>query len=136
MKLVALMLASTLSLANYQPTWTFERQGLAAVLTEPDIAEVPLRLACGERGFLEIRILAGAKSEVTLVGPTKIALTIRGDTSSDGRVVSQVYFRSMTVEFLRQEGDVEVAGSKPYRLHLNGARRVLETLESSCLAVS
>ena len=42
----------------------------------------------------------------------------------------------MTAEFLREEGEVQVLAERSYRLHLNGARRVLQTLESSCLAVS
>jgi hypothetical protein len=136
MKLVTLVVASTVSLVSHQPNWSYEDKGRAAVLTEPELTEAPLRLACGERDFLEIRILAGPRSEVTLVGPSKIALTIRGSSSSDGRVVSQVYFRSLTAEFLRDGGDVEVIGATRYRLHLDGARQVLQTLESSCLAVS
>jgi hypothetical protein len=41
----------------------------------------------------------------------------------------------LTAEFLREEGEVDVTGERS-RLHLNGARRVLQTLESSCMAVS
>ena len=136
MKVVALALISVLSAASHQPSWTFEHQGLAAFLTAPDMADPPLRLACSNRGFLEISILSGPTSEVTLVGSNKIALTIRGDANPEGRIVTQIYFRSITAEFLRDEGDVEVTGGKPYRLQLGGTRRVLETLESSCMAQS
>jgi hypothetical protein len=96
----------------------------------------PLRLACSDRGYLEIDILSGPSPEVTLTGPSKFLLTIRGELSPAGRITSRVHFRSLTAEFLREEGDVEVLGERSYRLHLNGARRVLQTLESSCMAVS
>jgi len=58
------------------------------------------------------------------------------ELSPEGRITSNVFFKSLTVEFLRQEGEIEVLGGRPYKLHLDGARRVLETLESSCLAVA
>ena len=136
MKFVALLLTSAVSLANYEPTWTFERQNLSASLQEPDLQMSPLRLACSDRGYLEIEILSGPSPEVTLTGPSKFLLTIRGELSPAGRITSKVHFRSLTAEFLREEGDVEVIGERSYRLHLNGARRVLQTLESSCMAVS
>lgn len=88
------------------------------------------------RGYLEIEILSGSNAEVPLIGPSKFILTIRGDLSPAGSITSLVHFRSLTDEFLREEGDVEVVGERAYRLHLNGARRVLQTLESSCMAVS
>jgi hypothetical protein len=136
MKLVFLMLMSAVSLANYEPTWTFERQNLSASLQEPEMQMSPLRLACSDRGYLEIEILSGPSPEVTLTGPSKFLLTIRGELSPGGRITSKVHFRSLTAEFLREEGDVDVIGERSYRLHLNGARSVLKTLESSCLAVS
>jgi hypothetical protein len=136
MKLVALLLTSAVSLVNYEPTWTFERQNLSALLQEPDLQMSPLRLACSDRGYLEIEILSGPSPEVTLTGPSKFLLTIRGELSPIGRITSRVHFRSLTAEFLREEGDVDVVGERSYRLHLNGARNVLQTLESSCLAVS
>jgi hypothetical protein len=136
MKLVALLLTSAVSLVNYEPTWTFERQNLSALLQEPDLQMSPLRLACSDRGYLEIEILSGPSPEVTLTGPSKFLLTIRGELSPSGRITSKVHFRSLTAEFLREEGDVDVVGERSYRLHLSGARNVLQTLESSCLAVS
>ena len=136
MKLIALLLTSAVSLANYEPTWTFERQNLSASLQEPELQMSPLRLACSDRGYLEIEILSGPSPEVTLTGPSKFLLTIRGELSSSGRITSKVHFKSLTAEFLREEGNVEVIGKRSYRLHLNGARSVLQTLESSCLAVS
>jgi hypothetical protein len=135
MKLVSLFLISAVSLGNYEPTWTFERQNLSASLQEPDLEMSPLRLACSQRGYLEIEILSDLNAEVTLIGPSKFILTIRGDLSPAGRITSLVHFRSLTAEFLREEGDVEVVGERAYRLHLNGARRVPQTLESSCMAV-
>jgi len=136
MKVVSLLLMSAVSLANYEPTWTFERQNLSASLQEPELQMSPLRLACSDRGYLEIDILSGPSPDVTLTGPSKFLLTIRGELSTAGRITSRVHFRSLTAEFLREEGDVEVLGERSYRLHLNGARRVLQTLESSCMAVS
>jgi hypothetical protein len=136
MKLVALLLTSAVSLVNYEPTWTFERQNLSALLQEPDLQMSPLRLACSDRGYLEIEILSGPSPEVTLTGPSKFLLTIRGELSPSGRITSKVHFRSLTAEFLREEGDVDVIGERSYRMHLSGARNVLQTLESSCLAVS
>ena len=136
MKLIALLLTSAVSLANYEPTWTFERQNLSASLQEPELQMSPLRLACSDRGYLEIEILSGPSPEVTLTGPSKFLLTIRGELSSSGRITSKVHFKSLTAEFLREGGDVDVTGERSYRLHLNGARSVLQTLESSCLAVS
>ena len=136
MKFVALLLTSAVSLASYEPTWTFERQNLSASLQEPDLQMSPLRLACSDRGYLEIEILSGPSPEVTLTGPSKFLLTIRGELSPSGRLTSTVHFKSLTAEFLREEGDVDVIGERHYRLHLNGARRVLQTLESSCTAVS
>ena len=136
MKVVSLLLMSAVSLAHNEPTWTFERQNLSASLQEPELQISPLRLTCSDRGYLEIDILSGPSPEVTLTGPSKFLLTIRGELSSAGRLTSRVHFRSLTAEFLREEGDVEVLGERSYRLHLNGARRVLQTLESSCMAVS
>jgi len=138
MKLVSLFLISAISLGNYEPTWRFERQNLSASLQEPDLEMSRLRLACSRRGYLEIEILSGSNAEVPLIGPSKFILTIRGDLSPAGSITSLVHFRSLTDEFLREEeeGDVEVVGERAYRLHLNGARRVLQTLESSCMAVS
>jgi hypothetical protein len=141
MKLIPLLLIATLSgsnsaLSDPAPTWTFESNGLTATLLDPEIQESPLRLSCAQRGYLEINILSGPSAAVRLVGPSKIALTIRGELSPEGHITSDVYFKSLAVEFLRQEGEVEVFGSRSYWLHLNGVRRVLETLESSCLAVS
>ena len=136
MKLVALLLTSAVSLVNFEPTWTFEQQNLSASLQEPELQMSPLRLACSDRGYLEIDILSGPSPEVTLTGPSKFLLTIRGELGPNGRIISRVPFRSMTAEFLREEGEVEVLAERSYRLHLNGARRVLQTLESSCLAVS
>ena len=136
MKLVALLLTSVVSLANYEPTWTFERQNLSASLQEPELQMSPLRLACSDRGYLEIEILSGPSPEVTLTGSSKFLLTIRGELSPSGRITSKVHFRSLTAEFLREEGNVDVIGERSYRLHLNGARSVLQTLESSCMAVS
>ena len=136
MKLVSLLLVSAVSLANLEPTWTFEQQNLSASLQEPDLQMSPLRLACSERGYLEIDILSGPSPEVRLAGPSKFILTIRGELSASGRLTSRVPFRSLTAEFLREEGDVDVIGERSYRLHLDGARRVLQTLESSCMAVS
>ena len=136
MKVVALLLMSAVSLAHYEPTWTFERQNLSASLQEPELQMSPLRLTCSDRGYLEIDILSGPSPEVTLTGPSKFLLTIRGELSPAGRITSRVHFRSLTAEFLREEGDVEVLGERSYRLHLSGARRVLQTLESSCMAVS
>ena len=136
MKFVSVLLMSAVSLASYGPTWTFEQQNLSASLQEPELQMSPLRLACSERGYLEIDILSGPSPEVTLTGPSKFLLTIRGELSPAGRITSRVHFRSLTAEFLREEGDVEVLGERSYRLHLNGARRVLQTLESSCMAVS
>ena len=136
MKVVSLLLMSAVSLAHYEPTWTFERQNLSASLQEPELQMSPLRLTCSDRGYLEIDILSGPSPEVTLTGPSKFLLTIRGELSAAGRITSRVHFRSLTAEFLREEGDVEVLGERSYRLHLSGARRVLQTLESSCMAVS
>lgn len=136
MKLIPLLLISTVSMASHEPTWTFERHGRAAFLQEPDMQEPALRLACGRPGYLEIDIISGAKREVTLVGPTKIALTLRGEETAPGRITSNVYFKSITAEFFRDEGEIEVLGGHSYRLHLKGARGVLQTLESSCTAVS
>ena len=136
MKLVALLLTSAVSLVNLEPTWTFEQQNLSASLQEPELQMSPLRLACSDRGYLEIDILSGPSSEVTLTGPSKFLLTIRGELGPNGRIISRVPFKSMTAEFLREEGEVQVLAERSYRLHLNGARRVLQTLESSCLAVS
>jgi hypothetical protein len=136
MKVVSLLLMSAVSLANYEPTWTFERQNLSASLQEPELQMSPLRLACSDRGYLEIDILSGPSPEVTLTGPSKFLLTIRGELSPAGRITSRVPFKSLTAEFLREEGDVDVLGERSYRLHLNGARRVLQTLESSCTAMS
>ena len=136
MKLVALLLTSAVSLVNFEPTWTFEQQNLSASLQEPELQMSPLRLACSDRGYLEIDILSGPSPEVTLTGPSKFLLTIRGEFGPNGRIISRVPFRSMTAEFLREEGEVEVLAERSYRLHLNGARRVLQTLESSCLALS
>ena len=136
MRLIPFLLASVVSFTNAETNWTFERQGLTAILSDPGIDVSPLRLSCAQRGYLEISILAGSKAEVTLVGPSKISLTIRGELSAEGRITSNVFFKSLTVEFLRQEGEIEVLGGRPYKLHLDGARRVLETLESSCLAVA
>jgi len=136
MKVVSLLLMSVVSLVNYEPTWTFERQNLSASLQEPELQMSPLRLACSDRGYLEIDILSGPSPEVTLTGPSKFLLTIRGELSPSGRITSRVHFRSLTAEFLREEGEVEVIGERSYRLHLSGARRVLQTLESSCMAVS
>jgi hypothetical protein len=136
MKLIALLLTSAVSLANYEPTWTFERQNLSASLQEPELQMSPLRLACSDRGYLEIEILSGPSPQVTLTGPSKFLLTIRGELSPSGRITSKVHFKSLTAEFLREGGDVDVTGERSYRLHLNGARNVLRTLESSCLAVS
>ena len=136
MKLIALLLTSAVSLANYEPTWTFERQNLSASLQEPELQMSPLRLACSDRGYLEIEILSGPSPEVTLTGSSKFLLTIRGELSPSGRITSKVHFRSLTAEFLREEGNVDVIGERSYRLHLNGARSVLQTLESSCMAVS
>jgi hypothetical protein len=136
MKVVSLLLMSAVSLAHYEPTWTFEQQNLSASLQEPELQMSPLRLTCSDRGYLEIDILSGPSPEVTLTGPSKFLLTIRGELSPAGRLISRVHFRSLTAEFLREEGDVDVLGERSYRLHLNGARRVLQTLESSCMAVS
>ena len=136
MKLVALLLTSAVSLVNLEPTWTFEQQNLSASLQEPELQMSPLRLACSDRGYLEIDILSGPSPEVTLTGPSKFLLTIRGELNASGRIISRVPFRSLTAEFLREEGEVQVLAERSYRLHLNGARRVLQTLESSCLAVS
>lgn len=136
MKLVPLLLISTVSLSSYENNWTFDRQGLTAFLSSSAVGEAPLRLTCAQKGYLEINILSGSKPEVTLAAPSKPSLTIRGELSADGRITSNVYFKSLTVEFLREEGDVDVFGSRTYRLHLNGARRVLETLEGACTAVS
>jgi len=137
MKVIPFLLASSLSLANLGPNWTFERQGLSAILSDPAVDGSPLRLSCAQQqGYLEINILSGSKPEVTLVAPSKIRLTLRGELSPDGRITSNVYFKSLTVEFLREEGEVEVLGGRTYRLHLDGARRVIDTLESSCLAVT
>ena len=136
MKVVSLLLMSVVSLVNYEPTWTFERQNLSASLQEPELQMSPLRLACWDRRYLEIDILSGPSPEVTLTGPSKFLLTIRGELSPSGRITSRVHFRSLTAEFLREEGEVEVIGERSYRLHLSGARRVLQTLESSCMAVS
>ena len=136
MKLFSLVLLSTVSLSSLEPTWTFERHGQAAFLQEPDMHEPPLRLACGRPGYLEIDILSDSKEEVILVGPTKIALTLRGQQTAPGRITSSVYFKSITAEFFRDEGEVEVRGGKSYRIHLKGARNVLQSLESSCTAVS
>ena len=136
MKLVALLLTSAVSLVNLEPTWTFEQQNLSASLQEPELQMSPLRLACSDRGYLEIDILSGPSSEVTLTGPSKFLLTIRGELRANGRITSRVPFKSMTAEFLREEGEVQVLAERSYRLHLNGARRVLQTLENSCLAVS
>ena len=136
MKVVALLLASAVSLANLEPTWTFEQQNLSASLQEPELQMSPLRLACSDRGYLEIDILSGPSPEVTLTGPSKFLLTIRGELNASGRIISRVPFRSLTAEFLREEGEVQVLAERSYRLHLNGARSVLQRLESSCLAVS
>jgi hypothetical protein len=136
MKIVSLLLMSAVSLTHCEPTWTFERQNLSASLQEPELQMSPFRLTCSDRGYLEIDILSGPSPEVTLTGPAKFLLTIRGELSPAGRITSRVHFRSLTAEFLREEGDVEVLGERSYRLHLNGARRVLQTLESSCMAVS
>src|SRR3954453_6708158 len=104
MKLIALLLTSVVSLSNYEPTWTFERQNLSASLQEPDLQTSPLRLACSQRGYLEIEILSGSNAEVTLIGPSRFVLTIRGERSATGRITSLVPFRSLTAEFLREEG--------------------------------
>src|SRR5690348_15297458 len=127
MKLVSLLLMSAVSLVSHEPTWTFEPQNRSASLQEPELQMSPLRLACSERGFLEIEILSGPGPEVMLSGPSRFRLTIRGELSASGRLISRVPFRSLTAEFLREEGDVEVIGARSYRLHLNGARRVLQT---------
>src|SRR5258708_20380194 len=100
MKLVALLLMPAVPLANYEPTWTFERQDLSASLQEPDLQMSPLRLACSDRGYLEIDILSGPSPEVTLTGPSKFLLTIRGELSPNGRITSRVHFSSLTAEFL------------------------------------
>ena len=136
MKLIPLLVLSSVSMVSHEPTWTFERSGLAVSLVEPSMQDPPLRLACGRSGYLEIQILAGAKQEVTLVAPSKMALTIRGQQTAPDRITSNVYFKSITAEFLRDEGEIEVLGGHSYRLHLKGARGVLQTLESSCTAVS
>lgn len=137
MKLIPLLMLSSVSMVSHEPTWTFERSGLAASLVEPSMQEPPLRLACGRPGYLEIEILAGAKQqEVTLVASSKIALTLRGTQTAPDRITSNVYFKSITAEFFRDEGEIEVLGGHSYRLHLKGARRVLQTLESSCTAIS
>jgi hypothetical protein len=136
MRLIPFLLASAISFTSAETNWTFERQGLTAILSDPGIDVSPLRLSCAQRGYLEISILAGPKAEVTLVGPNKISLTIRGELTPEGRLTSNVFFRSLTVEFLRQEGEIEVLGGRAYKLHLDGARRVLQTLESSCMAVA
>jgi len=136
MKLFSLVLLSTVSLSSLEPTWTFERHGLSAFLQEPDMQETPVRLACGRLGYLEIDIVSGHKEEVTLIGANNVALTLRGDRTAPGRITSKVYFKSITAEFFRDEGDVDVMGDRPYRIHLKGARSVLQTLESSCTAIS
>jgi hypothetical protein len=136
MKAVSLLLMTALSFAHYEPTWTFERQNLSASLQQPELQISPLRLTCSDRGYLEIDILSGPSPQVTLSGPSKFLLTIRGELSPAGRITSRVPFKSLTAEFLREEGDVDVLGERSYRLHLNGARRVLQTLESSCTAMS
>jgi len=136
MRLIPFLLASAVSFTSAGTNWTFERQGLTAILSDPAIDASPLRLSCAQRGYLEISILAGSKAEVTLVGPSNIRLTLRGELTPEGRLTSNVFFRSLTVEFLAQEGDIEVLGGRSYKLHLDGARRVLRTLESSCMAVA
>ena len=136
MKLIPLLLLSTFSTASYEPTWILEQNGRVAFLQEPNMQEPRLRLACGRPGYLEIDIISDAKREITLVGPTKIALTLRGEETAPGRITSNVYFKSIAAEFLRDEGEVEVIGARSYRLPLKGARGVLQTLESSCTAVS
>jgi hypothetical protein len=155
MKIISLLAASALSFVNAQTNWTFERQGLTAVLSDSRMEGTPLRLSCAQQGYLEIDILSGAENakpnaglngtvlavaatsrEVTLVGPSNMRLTLQGKPSSDGRFISRAYFKSLTAEFLREEGEVEVVGAKSYRINLEGARRVLDTLQSSCLAVT
>ena len=59
MKVVSLLLMSAVSLAHYEPTWTFEQQNLSASLQEPELQMSPLRLTCSDRGYLEIDILSG-----------------------------------------------------------------------------
>ena len=84
MKLVSLLLMSTVSLVSHEPTWTFEPQNRSASLQEPELQMSPLRLACSERGYLEIEILSGPSPEVTLAGPSKFLLTIRGELGAGG----------------------------------------------------
>jgi hypothetical protein len=137
LSLAALLLASGPALSTPpHSTWTFAPNGRTASLSDTRLSETPLKLACAQRGYLEIDILSGPSTEVNLVGPSKIVLTISGKPRPNGRIVSDVYFKSLTVEFLREAANVEVSGGLSYRLDLTGARRVLDTLESSCLAVS
>jgi hypothetical protein len=58
MRLIPFLLASAVSFTSAETNWTFERQGLTAILSDPAISASPLRLSCAQRGYLEISILA------------------------------------------------------------------------------
>jgi len=139
--LVAFLLAisgSICAAGEIEQSWTFDSVGRIFTLSDPVLEKPPLRLACTPEGYLEISILPTeeALAEISLIRPSLLTLTIRGRLRSDGRIISNVDFKSLTVEFFREEGEVEVHGGHSYRLHLKGARRVLDYLRNSCTAVS
>lgn len=141
MKIISLIAASAFALISDSSHWTLDRAGVSAALSDARLLDIPLRLSCAvDSPYLQIEIFAGPANSpsdgVTLVGPSNIRLSLQGRMSPGGRLISTVYFKSLTVAFLREEGEVEVLGEKPYRINLYGARRVVDALQSSCLPVT
>jgi hypothetical protein len=141
MRVLAALLAISGSICaarEMEQSWTFDSVGRIFTLSDPVLEKPPLRLACTPEGYLEISILPTDETliEISLVRPSLLTLVIRGTLRSDGRIISNVDFKSLTAEFFREEGEVEVHGGHYYHLHLKGARRVLDYLRNSCTAVS
>lgn len=131
--LAAALLISTSAVAG--PSWTVDQGGMTAVFSSPELEAPPLRLSCAKGGFLVIDVLSGPTDAITLTAPERYAVTIRGEARA-GRILSNVHFRSMTLEFLREEDELQVSGKQSYRVRLEGLRDVLRTIESACLASS